>query len=76
MPTDLPRTKSGLWIARSFNVLKHRKREKTVTLPNGKRAKVTWDDSGTVKHTETDEQLDCLVRPRSVKLALRRIDGD
>ena len=67
----MERTKSGLWIANTFNILRFRAKEKTVTLPDGRRAKITVDDSGTVKHTETDEQLDCLVRPKTIRLEIR-----
>lgn len=49
-------------------LLKHRATEKLVVLPDGRRAKVTVDDSGTVQHTETDDQLDALVRPRTVTI--------
>lgn len=51
--------------------LRMRKRQKTVTLPDGRRALITIDDSGTVKQTETDEQLDALVRPKSVTIKVR-----
>ena len=46
-----------------ISLLRFRAREKLVVLPDGRRAKVTVDDSGTVQHTETDEQLDATVRP-------------
>jgi hypothetical protein len=64
------RTESGLWIAPSFNVLRFRKREKTITLPNGERAKVTVDDSGTVRHTEHGDHLDALVRPAPIHVKM------
>jgi hypothetical protein len=50
---------------------KHRATERIVTLPNGKRARVTVDDSGTVQHTETDDRLDALVRPRTTTIKIR-----
>lgn len=50
----------------------NRKTTRTVTLPNGKRAKVTVDDSGTVMHTETDDGIDAVVRPQSVRIHFRR----
>jgi len=50
---------------------KFRAKEKTVTLPNGKRAKITVDDSGTVAHREQDETLDATVRPRTIKVHVR-----
>ena len=65
-------TDSGLWVPNSFAVLRYRAKERTVTLPDGRRAKVTVDDSGTVRHVETDNQLDAVVRPRSVRLQLRQ----
>jgi hypothetical protein len=61
-----------LFIARNFGFLKHRKRERTVTLPNGTRAKVTTDDSGTVTQVETSEQLHGIVSPKTVTLRLGR----
>jgi hypothetical protein len=64
------RTASGLFIAPSFNILRFRAREKTVTLPNGERAKVTYDDSGTVRHTEHGDHLDALVRPAPIRIKL------
>jgi hypothetical protein len=47
-------------------LLKLRASEKTVTLPSGERAKITVDDSGTVKHRETAERLDVKVSPEKV----------
>lgn len=67
----MERTASGLWVPPSFALLRHRARERTVTLPDGRRAKITVDDSGTVRHTETDEQLDALVRPKTITLKVR-----
>ena len=49
---------------------KYRKQEKMVTLPNGKKAKITVDDSGTVAHREQDESLDATVRPKSIKVQI------
>lgn len=46
-----------IWVAR------FKPREKVVTLPDGRRARRHLDASGTVLHTETDHQLDALVRP-------------
>lgn len=67
----MKRTASGLWIAPTFNMLRFRRRERTVTLANGERAKVTVDDSGTVRHTEHGEHLDALVRPAAIRMILR-----
>lgn len=62
------RTPSGLWVADQFSILRMRATERTVTLRDGRRAKVTVDDSGTVTHIESDEQLDAIVRPKTVKI--------
>lgn len=51
-------------------VKKFYEREKVVTLPNGKRARIHIDDSGTVKHTETDDTLDATVRPRALQVRI------
>jgi hypothetical protein len=56
-------------------LLRLRAKKKTVTLPNGERALVTVDDSGTVKHIETSDRLDAVVRPRSVTIQIRRKEG-
>jgi hypothetical protein len=71
----MERTKSGLYVARSFNVLRMRPKQRTVTLRNGQRAKVTKDDSGTVTQIETDEQLHGIATPKTIRLKLGRI-GD
>jgi hypothetical protein len=64
----MKRTEKGLWIAPTgVSLLKMRARHKTVTLPNGERAKVTIDDSGTVKQVWRDEQLDGYVTPGVIK---------
>ena len=66
------RTPSGLWIARTApNFLRFRAKTRTVTLPNGERAKVTIDDSGTVRHVEHGDHLDATVRPGTIRLVLR-----
>lgn len=67
----MKRTASGLWIAPTFNMLRFRRRQRTVTLANGERAKVTVDDSGTVRHTEHGDHLDALVRPAAIRMILR-----
>lgn len=72
----MERTDSGLWVASpSFNVLRYRATERTVMLADGRRAKVTVDDSGTVKQIETDDQLDAVVRPRTVRLRIPLLGG-
>lgn len=64
---------TGLWTPPAgISLLKHRAKERTVTLPDGRRAKVTVDDSGTVQHTETDDQLDAIVRPKTVTIQVRK----
>lgn len=69
----MKRTESGIFIASSFGFLKKRARTRTVTLPSGERAKVTVDDSGTVTHIETDNRLDAIASPETVRLQLRRV---
>jgi hypothetical protein len=66
---DIERAASGLWVV---GLLKHRPKKRTVTLPNGERALVTVDDSGTVTQVETAERLDAIVRPRTVTVHIRR----
>lgn len=66
------RTPSGLYVARTVpNILRFRARTRTVTLPNGERAKVTIDDSGTVRHVEHGDHLDACVRPGIIRMVLR-----
>lgn len=55
-------------------LLTHHATSKTVTLPNGKRAKVTIDDSGTVTQVECGDRLDAIVRPRTVRIQIKRGD--
>jgi hypothetical protein len=51
-----------------------RARSKTVTLSNGERAKVTVDDSGTVRQTEHGDHLDALVRPAPIRLKVELVN--
>ena len=67
----MKRTTSGLWIAPSFSILRHRKQSKTATLSTGERVKVSIDDSGHVQQIEHDESLDGIVRPDPIRMALR-----
>jgi hypothetical protein len=67
----MKRTAGGLWVAPNFSFLRMRARHKTITLPNGERAKVTYDDSGTVRHTEHGDHLDALVRPAAIRVDMR-----
>lgn len=63
---------SPLWTpSTGVSLLKHRATKKTVTLPDGRRALITVDDSGTVQHTETTDQLDVVVRPKTVTIQIR-----
>lgn len=52
-------------------LLRHHSVCRTVTLPDGRRAKVTVDDSGTVEHTESADRLDVIVRPKTVRIQIR-----
>ena len=60
-----------LWTPPPFNVLRFRRRERTVTLPTGERAKVWVDDSGTVTQIETAERLDGITRPKTIRMFRR-----
>lgn len=51
--------------------LRMRAKKKTVTLPDGRRALITLDDSGTVTQIESAEQLDAIVRPKTVAIRIR-----
>lgn len=66
---------SEIIVPRAPALLRYRAKKRTVTLPDGTRALVTIDDSGTVQHTETSDRLDALVRPRSVTIQIRRKDN-
>jgi hypothetical protein len=59
-----------LWVPHGFNFLRYRRTVRTVTLPNGERAKVTVDDSGTVTQIEHGDVLDAIVRPKPVQMKL------
>lgn len=69
---------SGLWVPPAFNFWEHRKSKRTATLPSGERALITVDDSGTVMQIlrslrmQADEKLDAVVRPKTVRLRIRR----
>lgn len=70
----------SLWVARSERVKqapmmwvrRFYPREKVVTLVDGRRARIHVDETKSVKHTETDETLDCLVRVKPIVLKIRR----
>lgn len=65
----------GLWTPPTgVQLMERSTRTRTVTLKNGKRAKVTIEGTpgdGFVKHVETDESIDAVVRPRTVKVSWR-----
>lgn len=63
---------SELWTPSAAPLLRYRAKKRTVTLPNGERALVTVDDSGTVTHIEHGEHLDAIVRPRTTTIKIRR----
>jgi len=67
----MKRTESGLWVAPNFGFLRMRRRSKTVTLPNGERAKITVDESGIVRQIEHGDVLDGTVRPPAIEMELR-----
>lgn len=69
---EVERQASGLWVAHGFGFLRHRATKRTVTLKTGERALVTTDDSGTVTQIETADRLDAVVRPKTVRIQLRR----
>lgn len=62
----------GLYVATAADLLRFRAVTRTVTLPNGERAKVTIDDSGTVRHIERNEGIDAVVRPKTIRLKLTK----
>jgi hypothetical protein len=72
---QVERTDSGLFVPRAAPLLAHRATKRTVTLKSGERALVTTDDSGTVTQIETADRLDAVVRPRTVRIQLRRQGG-
>lgn len=62
------RSVSGLWLPRGFSFTEHRKTVRTVVLPNGRKAKVWVDDSGTTMHQETDTGISAVVRPKPINI--------
>lgn len=76
--TDMGRTRSGLYVPAAYSFQENRNTRRTTTLPSGERALITVDDSGHVMHIlrsrrmEADEKLDAVVRPRTVRLRIRR----
>lgn len=72
---------SGIWVPdRSVSFKANRDTKRTRTLPSGERALITIDDSGTVMQVlrsmrrSADEHLDAVVRPKTVRLRIRRVD--
>jgi hypothetical protein len=70
---------SGLWVpGNGVSFKEHRNTKRTRTLPSGERALITIDDSGHVmqvlrsQRLSADEHLDAVVRPRVVRLRIRR----
>jgi hypothetical protein len=64
---------SKLWTPPTgINQLRMRAKKRTVTLPDGTRALISVDDSGTVQHQETSDRLDAVVRPKSVTIQIRK----
>lgn len=63
---------SGLLVARdplpAVPLLKHRKVTRTVTLSDGRRAKITKEDGGVVFHIEHGEGIDAVAMPKTVKV--------
>ena len=67
---------SGLWTpSTDVAQLRHRAKVRTVTLPNGDRAKVTVDESGHVTQIERAERLDAIVRPDVIRIKVTRYWG-
>jgi hypothetical protein len=65
-----------LIVPRAPALLRLRQQKKTITLPNGERALVTVDDSKTVMQIEHGDQLDAVVRPKTVTIRIRRGEHD
>lgn len=62
----------GLWTPPTgLALLRMQGREWIQQLPNGKRVRVTVDDSGTVTQVEHDDRLDAIVRPATVTIQIR-----
>lgn len=67
---------SGLWVPPRFNINGQHRHVRTITIPGRGRAKVTTvgllhEQSAT--QVESDERLDAIVRPRTIRLDLRRL---
>jgi len=66
---------ADLWTPPKVAQLRHRPKQRTVTLRDGRRAKVTVDDSTTVIQVESDERLDAIVRPDVIRMKVQRFWG-
>lgn len=53
---------------------KHKAKERVVALPDGRRVRVSVDDSGTVRHVEEDHALHATVRPRTTVIKIRGVE--
>ena len=79
MSNAVHRHPSGLWVpGHGISFHENRGTKRTRDLPSGERALITIDDSGTVMHIlrsrrrSDDERQDAIVRPKTVRLRLRR----
>lgn len=64
-----------LWTPNLFGPRRYVARERIVTLPSGERVRVSVDDSTTVTQVEHDHTLDAIVRPKTITLKVRRMEG-
>jgi hypothetical protein len=67
----------ALWTPPSgVGLLTHHAVKRTVTLKDGRSALVTVDDSGTVTQVECGDRLDAIVRPKTVRIQIRKGPGN
>ena len=69
---------ASLWTPKGVTLLGPRQfiaRERIVTLPSGERVRVSIDDSDTVTQVEHDHTLDAIVRPKTIRVKIRRDDA-
>lgn len=76
MTVQVTRIESGLWVPSGFSFNRLRPQVRTVTLPNGERAKVTHEPTGldgesSVTHIERNDGIDAVVKPRQIILRVR-----
>lgn len=68
---EKPKPSPLVWVKKFYPI------DKVVVLPDGRRARIHINEQRNVKHTESDNTLDCLVVPESIRLQLRAVrDGD